>query len=1247
MPSRIQAAPTIQQQLASRGITEKTGVFGQHKVQLGTGSPIRLDKIKGNSVPYQGFRTATKIARGHEGLEKSSSNTLNILAAPGTLDARKLLAALKTNGNFMERLDKLGQLTEAQKGNSLWSFAPAVEKLSNTELAAVYQNFTSAEMDLLQTALRHEGLNNPKANDARHAASQLFDLQALVLKEMSNRVSNGMLDDLSAKEPENAAKYENMRPASLSRQYAQKDVLPTAHTHDITAANLHTLANVAAESATRRENTATAETQKLSSRGISATPKEMGDLLRESPLTINLPARRLLRDNSFILNPDQPMPNAFHIQQQGTINKGASYMPRRNETEKLLFPELKGHDVIADERPVYGALNTQRAQKGPAKRDYGHCVIVLKPEVARRATFIAEDTFYSPAISITPERKEEFYKLLDGSGLPIETVVALKDPESAEHRAMETYLDGGLNVKDVTATFFKNPPTETGISGTVNKDLFAAVALQAFGDKAATRSKVASYDNLESLLPNLNDLNGAMLAQGAEKRARGEDPSVRLSMNYIEAQIHGPIIPSRDIQEIRVDLGEAPAGERMQLIARMDTFSHSTGVKVTYITDELNEWETSQSLGTFELTDQNEEERIDNTFESGVRYFTDHVRQEVNDAIEEGLNHNIQNHIRSALNNMDLTHLFPQEGEILRRSALTLIAKAIPRQVQTYMATPSNENTSPEKIAADIIERAAQPVLQKKADLLNKLNNLPMTSEQRAAFSHWIRSSDITDPEELQLTFDNAQIQAAALQTIAKADPPLSAEETFRTLAKAAQLTDERTDTYAKGKDYSAEQKFAAKNRASFMAYSLIKNGIPPLSQEQMRGLYDRLHSPEMLSMIRQLRGIVTNEAIMAEVNDYGLLNTLSTMSIFHLQNAEKEVGEKEVDIEFNANLALVPEKNRALFREVAPQTMATFDKAYPAYSPFPAAAVPGSMPTTHTARRDFLVRHINEYLSHEKGFDRGSSTHGRGHITRAFIFASVMCSILEEQGIPVDRNAVLCGITGYDVGRQGPGVDKWEKDSAQTTVKLMKSDFGQNTMGQDYEQEVIGTITKHSTTVEGMVLKAADGLDIGRTKTFDLNRMPFLRGKEGEDVPDEVKKLREGLAKEADLLQRFTDPMCQHREELNKLIMDITTTAPESPLYEQLIEQKEALLKKIAELYEASWPKETAQVSEDTGADGQAAAKDAVQSANMADNALFATGMDANQLEAYMNANRFVENIEKIIQTHSDEFPILSKYYR
>ena len=64
---RIQADPAIQQ-LAQRGITEKTGIFGEHRVQIGTGSPIRLDKIKANSIPIQGFRTATKVARGHEGI---------------------------------------------------------------------------------------------------------------------------------------------------------------------------------------------------------------------------------------------------------------------------------------------------------------------------------------------------------------------------------------------------------------------------------------------------------------------------------------------------------------------------------------------------------------------------------------------------------------------------------------------------------------------------------------------------------------------------------------------------------------------------------------------------------------------------------------------------------------------------------------------------------------------------------------------------------------------------------------------------------------------------------------------------------------------------------------------------------------------------------------------------------------------------------------------------------------------------
>ena len=85
---RIQTDPTVQQQLEARGITEKTGVFGHHKVQLGTGEPIRLDSIKANKVPFQGFTTATRIVRGQAGLTASAQDALNVLSRPGRLTPR-------------------------------------------------------------------------------------------------------------------------------------------------------------------------------------------------------------------------------------------------------------------------------------------------------------------------------------------------------------------------------------------------------------------------------------------------------------------------------------------------------------------------------------------------------------------------------------------------------------------------------------------------------------------------------------------------------------------------------------------------------------------------------------------------------------------------------------------------------------------------------------------------------------------------------------------------------------------------------------------------------------------------------------------------------------------------------------------------------------------------------------------------------------------------------------------------------
>lgn len=200
--SNIQPDRIVQQELLSRGIDAKTGVFGEHKVQFGTGLPISLDKITVPSLPYAGFFKATKIARGKEGIVRSSVDLLMQLTVPSNkLDAGKILSLLKAGQTHFERLNALGQLTQAQKDDSMWMFTKSVENLSNADLAAVYQSFTSAEIDLLQTALQREGQINPDASDARMAASRLFDLQALVLKEVSNRSAVGLLEDLKANNP--------------------------------------------------------------------------------------------------------------------------------------------------------------------------------------------------------------------------------------------------------------------------------------------------------------------------------------------------------------------------------------------------------------------------------------------------------------------------------------------------------------------------------------------------------------------------------------------------------------------------------------------------------------------------------------------------------------------------------------------------------------------------------------------------------------------------------------------------------------------------------------------------------------------------------------------------------------------------------------------------------------------------------------------------------------------------------------
>ncbi|MCX6068604.1 MAG: hypothetical protein NT121_23135, partial [Chloroflexi bacterium] len=68
-------------------------------------------------------------------------------------------------------------------------------------------------------------------------------------------------------------------------------------------------------------------------------------------------------------------------------------------------------------------------------------------------------------------------------------------------------------------------------------------------------------------------------------------------------------------------------------------------------------------------------------------------------------------------------------------------------------------------------------------------------------------------------------------------------------------------------------------------------------------------------------------------------------------------------------------------------------------------------------------------YAKHESTFDY-NGIHGRMHICRALLFAEVMGRLYISKGVNLDIRAIRLAAAFHDSGRQGNGVDLWEKDS-------------------------------------------------------------------------------------------------------------------------------------------------------------------------------------------------------------------------
>ena len=77
----------------------------------GTNPPVRLDAIKGNKIPFAGFRTATKVVNAKTGARENAALVLRSLASPdGKLDAKALLNASKSMQTHLNRLGTMGAI---------------------------------------------------------------------------------------------------------------------------------------------------------------------------------------------------------------------------------------------------------------------------------------------------------------------------------------------------------------------------------------------------------------------------------------------------------------------------------------------------------------------------------------------------------------------------------------------------------------------------------------------------------------------------------------------------------------------------------------------------------------------------------------------------------------------------------------------------------------------------------------------------------------------------------------------------------------------------------------------------------------------------------------------------------------------------------------------------------------------------------------------------------------------------------
>ncbi len=210
--------------------------------------------------------------------------------------------------------------------------------------------------------------------------------------------------------------------------------------------------------------------------------------------------------------------------------------------------------------------------------------------------------------------------------------------------------------------------------------------------------------------------------------------------------------------------------------------------------------------------------------------------------------------------------------------------------------------------------------------------------------------------------------------------------------------------------------------------------------------------------------------------------------------------------------------------------------------------------------KQNHLPTILDKYKEHEQSFDP-MGIHGRRHICRSLIYSNAMANMMRQQGAQIDSHALYTTTAMHDSGRQGNGADIWEKDSAGLTKDYLKQNGLDDDRDEDYLELIDAAIDSQADpdnkTLEGLILKSADSLDIQRVygrKGYREDKLGFMfqdthLGGDKYLMVDETQ--RKALIDEAATLIENTEPFTDTDRDYERVQQEYNDLDPEDKDYD------------------------------------------------------------------------------------------------